>query len=81
MKTIVFTPRALKEFDALPEAARRAVDDGLNRYAINGYGDVKRLKGIAGFRLRIGEYRVIFDEDGATVLTFSVGRRQTSTYR
>lgn len=41
MKTIVFTPRAVKEFDALPEAA----------------------------------------EDGATILTFSIGRRQTNIYR
>jgi mRNA-degrading endonuclease RelE of RelBE toxin-antitoxin system len=31
--------------------------------------------------LRIGEYRVIFDEDRATILTFSIGRRQTTTYR
>ena len=61
--------------------ARQAIEDGLNRYAINGYGDVKRLQGVAGFRLRIGEYRVIFDEDGATILTFSVGRLQTNTYR
>jgi mRNA interferase RelE/StbE len=54
----------------------------LDRYAINGYGDVKRLQGVAGFRLRVGEYRAIFDEDGATILTFSISRRhQTNTYR
>jgi len=80
MKTIVFTPRASKEFDALPEAAKTAVADGLARYAINGRGDVKRLQGLTGFRLRIGEYRVIFDEDRTTILTLRVGRRQTNTY-
>lgn len=27
-------------------------------------GDVKKLKGRDGYRLRVGEYRIIFDKDG-----------------
>ena len=80
IKTIVFTQRAAKEFDVLPEAAKTAVADGLARYAVDGRGDVKRLQGLDGFRLRIGEYRVIFDEDRSTILTIRIGRRQTDTY-
>lgn len=80
MKTVVFTPRAAKEFDALSEAARVAIEDGLTRYAVDGRGDVKRLHGLDGYRLRIGDYRVIFDEDAVTILTLRVGRRQTHTY-
>jgi len=53
---------------------------GLIRYAISGEGDVKRLSGRDGFRLRIGRYRVIFDEDASTILAIYIGRRKTTTY-
>ena len=52
----------------------------MTRYAVDGRGDVKRLHGLDGYRLRIGDYRVIFDEDAVTILTLRVGRRQTHTY-
>jgi len=81
VRTIVFTPRAAKEFDTLPHAAQVDIEDGLSRFAIKGRGDVKRLQGLSGYRLRIGEYRVIFDEDRTTILAFTIGRRQTTTYR
>jgi mRNA interferase RelE/StbE len=50
------------------------------RYATSGAGDVKRLSGRDGFRLRIGRYRVIFDEDAATILAIPIGKRETTTY-
>ncbi|MFZ2107086.1 MAG: hypothetical protein WAV18_17215 [Roseiarcus sp.] len=45
-----------------------------------GKGDVKRLSGMDGFRLRIGRYRVIFDEDATTILAIYIGKRETTTY-
>ena len=65
----------------LPAGAQAAVDQGLCLYAMDGRGDVKRLQGQIGYRLRIGDYRVIFDEDRTTILAFTIGRRQTTTYR
>ena len=38
------------------------------------------LKGRAGYRLRVGRYRVIFDEDANTILAIYIGKRETSTY-
>jgi mRNA interferase RelE/StbE len=46
-----------------------------------GRGDVKQLADRAGFRLRIGSYRVIFDEDKTTILAIYIGKRETTTYR
>jgi len=46
---------------------------------MTGQGDVKALRGRDGFRLRIGRYRVIFDEDAATILAVYTGRRATTT--
>lgn len=55
------------------------MDDG--GYAMTGQGDVKALQGRDGFRLRIGSYRVVFDEDAITILAIYIGRRATTTYR
>lgn len=80
MKTIIFTSKAAKELDNLPEPARTNVSDALNSYAVDGRGDVKKLKGREGYRLRVGDYRVIFAEDAETILAIFVGRRTTTTY-
>jgi len=80
VKTIVLTLSAAKDLDGLHREAREQVEAGLHRYAMSGQGDVKALKGRAGFRLRIGSYRVIFDEDATTILAIYIGRRTTTTY-
>jgi len=80
MKTIILTLSAAKELDALPRDAREHVEGGLHRYALTGQGDVKRLQGRDGYRLRVGNYRVIFDEDAVTILAIYIGRRATTTY-
>lgn len=81
MKTIALTAYAAKQFDALPSDARTAIAAGLDLYAMTGRGDVKRLQGREGCRLRIGRYRVVFTEDMTTVLAISIGKRETTTYR
>jgi mRNA interferase RelE/StbE len=81
VKTIILTPSAAKDLDALPRDAREQVEAGLHSYAMTGQGDVKVLQGRDGFRLRIGSYRVIFDEDATTILALYIGRRTTMTYR
>jgi mRNA interferase RelE/StbE len=75
MKTIVLTHRAAKELDALPKEDRFAVTEALTLYAIEGRGDVKRLAGRDGCRLRVRDCRVIFDDDGVTLLAIHIGRR------
>jgi mRNA interferase RelE/StbE len=81
MKTIVFTAAAARQLDGLPEDARDKLLGDLDRYAMTGQGDVKKLNGRGGYRLRSGRYRVLFDEDQTTVLTVYVGKRETTTYR
>ena len=81
VKTIILTTRAAKELDALPLPARVAVDNALILYATRGQGDVKKLQGTEGYRLRVGDYRVLFAEDEVTILAVYIGRRSTTTYR
>ena len=81
MKTIVFTHAAARDFDELPAEPRAAVSGALIEYATTGRGDIKRLKGRDGFRLRVGRYRVLFDENKTTILAIYIGKRETTTYR
>lgn len=80
MKTIVLTHSAAKELDNLDAAAREQVSTGLVEYAVSGRGDVKRMSGRDGYRMRIGRYRVIFDQDAQTVLAICIGKRETTIY-
>ncbi len=81
MKTIILTLSAAKDLDALPRDAREQVEAGLHGYAMTNQGDVKALQGRDGYRLRIGSYRVIFDQDGTTILAIYIGRRTTTIYK
>ncbi|MGU9981433.1 type II toxin-antitoxin system RelE family toxin [Phreatobacter sp. HK31-P] len=81
MKTIILTTAAAKDLDALPREARVSVNQALTAYAISGHGDVRALSGRPGYRMRVGAYRIIFDEDQKTILAIYIGRRATTTYR
>lgn len=81
MKTIVLTHRAARDLDALPGDARVQLSDALIDYATTGRGDVKKLTGREGFRMRVGAYRILFDEDAITILAIYFGRRATTTYK
>ena len=81
MKTIVLTHRATRDLDALPARIRSSIGLALVEYAMSGRGDVKKLKGRDGFRLRVGRYRILFDEDQTTILAIYIGKRPTTTYR
>lgn len=80
MKTIIYMPAALRQFQALPEAVRVQIDEALDIYALYGRGDVKQLAGRQGHRLRVGRYRIVFDEDRQTIVAIYVGKRETTTY-
>ena len=75
MKEIVFTAAALRQWAGLSSAIRERVKAKLETFAATGSGDVKRLKGQDGCRLRVGDWRVIFI-DGRTVIVVAVGHRR-----
>lgn len=80
MKTIALTRSAARDLDALPATAREAVTNALHGYAMTGKGDVRKLAGENLYRMRVGRYRIIFDEDQTTILAIRIGARQTTTY-
>jgi mRNA interferase RelE/StbE len=76
MKAIVFTSAASRQWIKLTASVRGRILPKLEAYAAAGTGDVKRLKGQAGCRLRVGDYRVIFFEDAGMITVAAVGHRR-----
>jgi mRNA interferase RelE/StbE len=75
MKAVSFTPAATRQWLKLSADIRKRIDAKLT-IATNGSGDVKRLKGVDGCRLRIGDWRVIFIEDDRSITVIAVGNRK-----
>jgi len=73
---ILFTPAALRQWSGLSAEIRRRIDRKLTTYAESGTGDVKKLKGIAGIRLRVGDWRVIFLVEKGDLIVVAVGHRR-----
>ena len=57
-------------------ATRTQIDAKLATLAKTGAGDVKALKGAAGKRLRIGDWRVVFTVQGDNITILAVGHRR-----
>ena len=76
MKEIAFTAMATRQWLKLSADVRKRIDAKLTVYVTSGLGDVKRLKGRAGCRLRVGDWRVIFIEDKASIVIVAVGNRK-----
>jgi mRNA interferase RelE/StbE len=81
VKTIVLTHAAARDLDRLAGDVREMIVAGLTAYAVCGRGDVRKLAGRDGYRLRIVSYRVFFAEDRTTILAIYIGRRTTTTYK
>ncbi len=76
MKAITFTPTATRQWLKLSGDIRKRIDAKLMTYATKGSGDIKRLKGTQGCRLRVGDWRVIFIEDTRSITVVAVGHRR-----
>jgi mRNA interferase RelE/StbE len=76
MKPIVFTPAGTRQWIKLAPQIRRRIDARLTEFAASGKGNVKRLKGREGLRLRVGDWRVIFYEQGGSIVVVAVGHRR-----
>ena len=85
MNTIVWTPAAAKQLRKLSRPVQTAIRDAVS-LKLSRFPNCSGVKSLAdhvhGFRLRVGDYRVIFDFDGTIKLVRieQVGRRNERTY-
>jgi mRNA interferase RelE/StbE len=74
---IEFVPTALQQLRVLPKEARRLIGAKLDRAQNDLSGDIKKLKGFKNkYRLRAGNYRVLFELEGLCIVVYHVGDRK-----
>lgn len=78
MKQITYTRSALKALRRMPASTAKLIVAKVEQYAIDPASlanNVKALAGRGGIRLRVGDWRVIMDEDGAVLAVLEIGPR------
>lgn len=74
---IQISNKALKQLKDLPHDAQDLVRTKIDRLADNLAGDVKRLKSFSpAYRMRAGDFRILFDLEGDQILIRVVGNRR-----
>ena len=76
--------RVLKSFRRIPEKHARQIQEALERLQINPHPqDSKKLQVSGGYRVTVGEYRILYtiDEDTATVVVYRIIRRNDYSYK
>ena len=72
-----FKPRAVRELERLPKLQRRRMVAKIEQLADNLQGDVKRLTNfMPEYRLRVGDYRVLFAVDRSKIEIYRVCHRR-----
>ncbi len=74
---IEFKPRAIKDLKNLPMAAQRRILDRIEALRNDLAGDVKKLTGFTPeYRLRVGDYRILFEVDDKEVIIYRILNRK-----
>ncbi|MCC6453296.1 MAG: type II toxin-antitoxin system RelE/ParE family toxin [Acidobacteria bacterium] len=82
---IEFVRSARKDFEKLPARIRERIVEALTVLSLNPYSEllkVKKLKGAELFRIRLGDYRVVYEvrKKQLVVVVIKVGHR-SEVYR
>lgn len=74
---IEFKPRAVKDLKALSAVQHRQVVEKIEALQKDLVGDVKKLTDYSPeYRLRVGNYRVLFEVDGNSVVVYRILHRK-----
>ncbi len=78
MYEIEFTDKALKQLEKLERDVQGRILATLERIRIRPEVHVKKLVGEFGYRLRVGDYRIIVDieKDKMRILIIKIGHRR-----
>jgi mRNA interferase RelE/StbE len=78
MKSISYSKAAIKTLRRMPRNVADLVRSKIEAYAddpVSHANNVKALKGREGIRLRIGDWRVIMDDQGNVLAVLDIGPR------
>ena len=78
MKQISYTRAAIRALRRMPANTARLIQSKIEAYATDPASqgnNVKSLKGREGIRLRVGDWRVIMDDQGNVLAVLDIGPR------
>lgn len=78
MKQISYTRAAIRAFRRMPANTAKLIRSKIEAYAQDPgaqANNVTKLKGRDGFRLRVGDWRVIMDDQGNVLAVLDIGHR------
>lgn len=78
MREVIYAKQALKELARMPMADAKRIRSKVQQYADapeTQANNVKKLQGVDYYRLRVGDWRVIFREDGVVVDVIKIAGR------
>jgi mRNA interferase RelE/StbE len=76
MSKIEYTDNAVRQKRKLSPSVRQRLEAKISEYAETGKGDVTAMKGEPVFRLRVGDYRVVFAKMTSGLLILRLGHRR-----
>ncbi len=76
---IIWSDSATRQLRKLDRAVARRVFDKVGELATDPFRWVRRMSGVAAYRLRVGDYRVLLDihEGKLRILVVEVGHRES----
>jgi mRNA interferase RelE/StbE len=78
---VQFKPKAVKDMEGLPSRIQTRVLERIEETSDDLRGDVKRLtNSTPEYRLRVGDYRVLFEIEGETIIIYRI-RHRREAYR
>jgi mRNA interferase RelE/StbE len=80
---LVVANRAKRQFRRLSAEDRDTIDGAFSQMCTDPFsGDVKRLRGVDGWRRRVGDWRILYklDEHNKVIVVTAVKRRSSNTY-
>lgn len=74
---IEFKPRAIRDLEKIDQTQARRITEKIRLLKDDLAGDVKRLTDATPeFRLRVGDYRILFEINGNKVVVYRVRHRK-----
>ena len=73
MLQIVYSKKAEKFLKKQDRPTQRRIVEAISKLPAS--GDIRKLQGAAGYRLRVGNFRVLFDVNGLIIDIIDIGNR------
>ena len=73
MFKIIYSKKAVKFLKKQDKPTQKRLVNAISKLPLE--GDIKKLQGTDGYRLRVGNFRVVFDVNGIIIDIIDIGNR------